>query len=299
VVAVVEVCLYDACAMGNLPGMFRAGPSLITVGMHMRIRATVTALSGAMVISALALPTAAQADVRPMASDDTTITKVVVNGGKDLVFGTTTTKTFTATVTATDPDGITGGWVALWHGTSIDDAGRDGTLLPTEEGSGSCVATDAQTSTCTVHFTVDVTTDLRDNGLAGTWHAYAIAYGLPSGSTNNAYAGAVKIKRNTALTADASPEPVAKGRTITVKGALTRANWETGRYAGLSGQSVKLQFRKVDSGTYTTLKTVTSGTGGALTATTTATSDGYYRFVYGGTTTTSAKNSGGDFVNVQ
>jgi len=267
--------------------------------MHMRIRATVAALPGALVLSALTLPAAAPADARPMDSDDTTITKVVVNGGKDLVFGTTTKKSFTATVTATDPDGITGGWVALWHGTTFDDAGRDGTLLPAEEGSGSCVAADAQTSTCTVHFTVDVTTDLKDNAYAGTWHAYAIAYGRPSGSTNDGFAGSVKIKRNTTLTSDASPEPVAKGGTITVKGALTRADWETNKYAGLSGRSVKLQFRKADSDTYTTLKTVTSGTGGVLKATTTATTDGYYRFAYAGTTATSAKNSSGDFVNVQ
>ncbi|WP_369234166.1 hypothetical protein AB5J56_20405 [Streptomyces sp. R21] len=267
----------------------------------MRIRASVAALSGALVLSsALVFPAAAQAHAGPMTSDDdTTITKVVVNGGKDLVLGTTAKKSFTATVTATDPDGVTAGWVALWHGTSFDDQGRDATLLPAEEGTGSCVAADAQTSTCTVHFTVDPKTDLTDNAFAGTWHAYAIAYGMPSGSTNNGYAGTVHIKRNTTLTGDASPEPVAKGRTVTVKGALTRADWETGAYAGLSGRSVKLQFRKVDSSTYTTLKTVTSTTGGAVTATTTATTDGYYRFSYAGTTATDAATSSGDFVNVQ
>lgn len=267
----------------------------------MRIRASVAALSGALVLSsALVSPAAAQAHAGPMTSDDdTTITKVVVNGGKDIVLGTSAKKSFTATVTAADPDGITGGWVALWHGTSIDDQGRDGTLLPAEQGSGSCVAATPQISTCTVHFTVDPKTDMTKNTCAGTWPAYAIAYGLPSGSTNDAYAGSVHIKRNTTLTADASPEPVTHGRTVTVKGRLTRANWETGAYAGLSGVSVKLQFRKADSSTYTTLKTVTSTTGGAVTATTTATTDGFYRLSYAGTSATASESSSGDFVNVQ
>ncbi|MGW3208630.1 DUF5707 domain-containing protein, partial [Streptomyces sp. NPDC001135] len=134
-----------------------------------------------------------------MTSDDTTITKVVVNGGKDIVLGTSAKKSFTATVTAADPDGVTGGWVALWHGTSFDDQGRDGALMPAEQGSGSCVAADAQTSTCTVHFTVDPKADMTKNAYAGTWHAYAIAYGLPSGSTSDGYAGSVHIKRNTTL----------------------------------------------------------------------------------------------------
>ncbi|MGW3210056.1 hypothetical protein ACWC94_39315, partial [Streptomyces sp. NPDC001135] len=101
------------------------------------------------------------------------------------------------------------------------------------------------------------------------------------------------------LTANASPEPVVHGRTITVKGTLTRANWETHAYAGLSNVSVKLQFRKSGTSTYTTLKTVTSGSGGAVTATTTATSDGYYRFSYAGTTATGAATSASDFVDVQ
>ncbi|MGQ4386505.1 hypothetical protein [Streptomyces sp. SAS_270] len=266
----------------------------------MRIRASVAALSGALVLSsALVSPAAAQAHAGPMTSDDTTITKVVVNGGKDLVLGTTAKKSFTATVTAADPDGVTAGWIALWHGTSFDDQGRDAVLMPEEEGTGSCVADTPQTSTCTVHFTVDPKTDLTKNAYAGTWHAYAIAYGRPSGSTNDGYAGSVRIKRNTTLTANASPEPVTHGRTVTVKGTLTRADWESGTYAGRSNVSVKLQFRKVDSSTYTTLKTVTSGSGGAVTATTTATTDGYYRFSYAGTTATDAATSAGDFVNVQ
>ncbi|MFF1814612.1 hypothetical protein ACFVXW_36880, partial [Streptomyces sp. NPDC058251] len=42
------------------------------------------------------------------------------------------------------------------------------------------------------------------------------------------------------------------GRTVTVTGKLSRANWEDNLYHGYTGQSVKLQFRKKGSDTYTT-----------------------------------------------
>ncbi|WP_374325144.1 hypothetical protein [Streptomyces sp. AP-93] len=64
----------------------------------MRIRATVAAVSGALALSALAVP-AARADG---SHGDTAIIKVVVNGGKNVVVGATTAKTFTGAVTATE-----------------------------------------------------------------------------------------------------------------------------------------------------------------------------------------------------
>jgi len=106
------------------------------------------------------------------------------------------------------------------------------------------------------------------------------------------------MKRAAKLTANASPEPVAKGKVITIKGALTRANWNNGTYAGYTGQPVKLQFRKAGTTTYSTVKTVTSGTGGALTTTTTALADGYWRWSFAGTSTTGAVNAAGDYVHV-
>jgi hypothetical protein len=62
---------------------------------------------------------------------------------------------------------------------------------------------------------------------------------------------------------------------------------------------VKLQFRKKSSSTYTTLKTIKSSTTGALKTTTTASVDGYYRFVFAGTGTTGAVSAAGDLVDVQ
>jgi hypothetical protein len=92
---------------------------------------------------------------------------------------------------------------------------------------------------------------------------------------------------------------VAKGKTITVTGALTRANWDTFKYAGYTNQPVKLQFKKKGSTTYSTVKTVTSSSTGGLKTTVTAASDGYWRYSFAGTSTTPAVTSTSDFVDVQ
>ncbi|MER5297206.1 calcium-binding protein, partial [Streptomyces pharetrae] len=58
--------------------------------------------------------------------------------------------------------------------------------------------------------------------------------------------------------ANASPEPVRKGRTITVTGRLTRVSWETLTYGGYGSQYMKPQYRKKGATAFATLKTVKS-----------------------------------------
>ncbi|WP_405914872.1 hypothetical protein [Streptomyces sp. NBC_00728] len=111
--------------------------------------------------------------------------------------------------------------------------------------------------------------------------------------------GTAKVQRYCKLTANASPEPVKKGRTVTVTGLLSRVNWDTGKYAGYAAQSVQLQFRKKTSDTYTTLKTVKSDSKGNLKTTTTATVDGYFRYNFAGTSTTPAVKATGDYVDTK
>ena len=108
-----------------------------------------------------------------------------------------------------------------------------------------------------------------------------------------------RLQRLSKLTVNAAPEPVKKGKTVTVTGKLSRANWDDGKYHGYAGQSVKLQFRKKGSTTYTTLKTVKASSTGALKTTTTASVDGYYRYSFAGTSTTPAVSATGDFVDVK
>ncbi|MER5436180.1 hypothetical protein [Streptomyces sp. NPDC002588] len=263
----------------------------------MRVRAAVAVVSLTTALSASFVPAAAQAADRA-APSDTTFSHVVVNGGKDVVLGLTTRKTVTITWQATDPDGIVASWAYLWHGPNTDDA--DGNL-PMYPPTGTCTASSADrtTVTCKVSIGVDAARDFDHNGLAGTWNVLAGAQDAGDDWTEIDVAGTAHFKRYGKVTVNASPEPVKKGRTITVTGRLTRANWDSGTYTGYRGQSVRLQFRKKGSTTYKTLKTITSGGSGTLKTTTKATADGYFRFLFPGTATTGPSTAAGDFVDVR
>ncbi|WP_328935965.1 MULTISPECIES: hypothetical protein [unclassified Streptomyces] len=263
----------------------------------MRMRPTVAVTFLTATLSASVLPATARA-ADPAAADSTTFSHVVVNGGKDIVLGPTTRKTVTITWTAQDPEGITASWAYLWHGPNTDDA--DG-ILPQYPPTGTCVVSvaDPTTSTCKVSFSVDAVRDVDHNALAGAWKVLAGAQDTSDDWTETDVVGTADIKRSAKATVNASPEPVKKGRTITVTGKLTRANWESGSYTGYQGRPVQLQFRKKGSSVYTALKTVTSGSGGSLKTTTKAKTDGYFRFVFTGTATTGPATAAGDFVDVR
>ncbi|GHE69325.1 calcium-binding protein [Streptomyces capitiformicae] len=240
-------------------------------------------------LAGAALTAAPAAHAAPDA-DDITINSVVVNGGKPVVVGTKAPVKFPIAVTATHASGVYRAAAYLYGSYAY---------LDSDHYQLDCSPRTKPTTTCSDTYTLDpVTLFYQGNSPAGTWtiqlhvDAWDATY-----STSGKYT--FKVLRAARLTADAAPEPVKKGKTVTVKGALTRADWKTHKYAGFKGQSVKLQFRKKGSSTFTTLKTVKTGTGGAVKATTTATSDGYYRFVFGGTGTTATVTSGSDFIDVR
>ncbi|MEU0038783.1 MULTISPECIES: DUF5707 domain-containing protein [unclassified Streptomyces] len=280
----------------------------------MRTRATVAAVSGALALSAFVVPAAQAADAPGAAAltrsvqtntvksptdethGDTKISNVVVNGGKAIVLGPTTKKTFTVTFTASDNSGIAMALAVLYHGANIDDA--DNGAVPNEGQKASCTAVSSTTSNCKETFTVQANQDLLD-AHAGTWKVWAIAQGKDANYVQKDNAKSFYIQRASKLTVNAAPEPVKKGKTITVTGALTRASWQTGKYPGYTGQPVKLQFKKKGASTYTTVKTVKTTTGGALKTTVTASVDGTYRYSFAGTTTTPGVSATGDYVDVQ
>ena len=283
----------------------------------MRIRvAAAVAVSGTVALSALALPVVAQAAERPSAaagltsfgakgvqprdsSGSTKFSHAVVNGGKDIVLGTTGTKSVTVTYTATNASGVALTEAFLWQGT--DSSTTDGITggLGTDDDPA-CTETATQgTYTCKAVFNIHPATDMKDNGVAGTWKLFLGAWDLYANASYNDDVATAAIKKAATLTANATPEPVKKGKTITVTGKLARANWSTGKYAGYVSQPVKLQFRKKSSSTYTTLKTVKTNSTGVLKTTTKATVDGYYRYVFAGTATTAAATAPGDFVDVR
>ena len=309
----------------------------------MRIRATVAAVTGALALSAFAVP-AAQADdsaisradvakvldsahaasgksgarIAAAAADapyalDASFSDVKINGGKAIVAGTSKHVTVPTTFTLT-------------HGADVDIAADDfvvdleiyrgsytspdnylfGDLYPT--------CTPVSTTVASCKGTIDVRPGDGEllNSDAGTWNAnaYAVAFNgqdptaddfdvTKVGVAEVAKVGTTKVQRFSKLTVNASPEPVKKGKTITVKGNLTRANWDTGKYAGYTVQSVKLQFKKKGTTTYLDVKTVKSGSAGALKTTVKASVDGYFRYNFAGTTTTPAVVAAGDFIDVK
>ncbi|NGN69858.1 calcium-binding protein [Streptomyces sp. A7024] len=278
-------------------------------------------VAGVLALGALALP-AAQADpesglehkrnsaglfgdkpgARALAAEDgaTQITDVTVNGGKYIAVGTTKQVSFTASVTATNPDGIADGQVAIWHGS--DDADPEQVFGPTTEN-GTCTAVNATTSTCKVTITVtphDDTYAYLWNELAGTWHVAAYAAGNDGSETADNFAGTTRVQRYSKLTVNAAPEPVTKGKPVTITGKLTRANWDDFAYHGYTNQPVALQFKPKTSTSYSTLKTPITSSTGALKTTSTAKADGYWRWNFTPkATTTPAVKTYGDYVDVR
>ncbi|MEW1721417.1 calcium-binding protein [Streptomyces sp. NPDC093109] len=262
----------------------------------MHHRTTAAGFAGALALSALTIPGAAQADDF---SGDIKITKVVVNGGKAIVLGTTNVKTFTIAVTATDDSGIKVGdtFPVMWH-TPLPNGDSYGLVIP-ENIAGKCVHQSATTTTCTHTLKMNPRIHPQDNSTAGTWTVRTHALANDGDYITKDSAAKAKVLRNSKLTANASPEPVKKNKTITVTGTLTRANWKTYKYGGYTKQPVKLQFKKKGTSTYKTLKTVTTDSKGNLRTTTKATAPGRFRYSFAGTSTTPAVTSAPDYIDVK
>jgi hypothetical protein len=130
---------------------------------------------------------------------------------------------------------------------------------------------------------------------AGSWSAKVTV--ASSGSTVTK-STSLRVLRAARLTLNATPEPVAKGRTITVTGTLTRASWDSLKYGGYTKRDVRLQFKPA-GGAYSTVKTIPSASAGALRTTVTASKDGCFRLVFGGSATTSKVTSTSDCVDVR
>ncbi|WP_329218433.1 hypothetical protein OG352_19160 [Streptomyces sp. NBC_01485] len=268
----------------------------------MRIRALALAASGAVALSAFAVPAAQAAPAAPV-GPAVTFSKVKVNAGKNIVVGTTGKLTVTATYTVTKPASLSASSFqsgpAFYRGTTLDLEGNSfGGDNP-----GTCTTVSSTVLNCTakVEFRPASSDDTEDltNADAGTWKLGALAVGSNGGITTQTGFGTSNVQRQAQLTVNAAPEPVKKGKTITVTGKLSRANWDTSKYAGYAAQPVQLQFKKNGSTTYTTVKTVKTSSTGGLSTTVKAGVDGSYRYTFAGTTTTPAVSAAGDFVDVK
>ncbi|MFI1226167.1 MULTISPECIES: calcium-binding protein [unclassified Streptomyces] len=286
----------------------------------MRIRATVAAVSGAIALSAIAVP-AAQADdgrswtlepgfsaTQPGLGDKSKqafgatakvaapkVTAAVVNGGKPIVVGTKSKQTVPFSATATADAGVGGVAAFIWIGKSIDDKNSLG--FGPNGKSISCKVVNATTTTCKGTITLDPGPMISSD--ATWWRIGASAVTEEGEEFGSEAVSKVRVQRFSKLTVNAAPEPVKKGKTITVTGKLTRANWDTGTYKGYSKQSVKLQFKKKGAKSYTTVKTVKTSSTGTLKTTVKASADGTWRYSFAGTPSTPAVSAKGDYLDVK
>ncbi|MFD5075747.1 calcium-binding protein [Streptomyces sp. NPDC058371] len=255
-----------------------------------------TALLGTSVVLVATAIGATAAQAEDGGSGNITIDKVVVNGGKPVVVGTTKAVSAKVAVTASDDSGIAETTYISAFGPTPNFA-----QIWYDDGEITCVKASATTSTCTGTLTFDpeASTGFVDNSAAATWDLGTLVSANDSDYIHRDAATTFKVQRYSKLTVNAAPEPVKKGKTITVTGKLSRASWDDNKYHGYTNQSVKLQFRKKGSSTYTTLKTIKSNSAGNLKTTVTASTDGYFRYSFAGTSTTPAVNAAGDLVDVQ
>jgi hypothetical protein len=288
----------------------------------MRIRATVAAVSGALALSALALP-AAHADSAP--SYRAAAAQALASSGRTAFTGSTAGSlnvTFSNYKIASAIKVGTTNHVAvpvtytMTHDASYDlssdefDNGPylykgsydapDNVLFGVEPAA--CTAVTSTTATCKGLVDIYPGPDYQEliNSDAGQWTAGALALNYTTEDfADQGGLATTLVQRYSKLTVNASPEPVYKGKTLTATGKLTRANWEDNLYHGYTKQPVKLQFRKAGTSTYTTVKTVYSDSSGNLKTTTTANYDGYWRFSFAGTSTTPAVSATGDYVDVK
>jgi hypothetical protein len=107
----------------------------------------------------------------------------------------------------------------------------------------------------------------------------------------------VDVRYRTRVTSfNASPEPVSKGKTITVGGNLQRY---TTAWKAHSGQSVKIYFAAKGATSWTYEATAKTSSTGHFSHTFTAAKDGTWRATYAGTTTYLAVTGSGDYVDVR
>jgi len=252
----------------------------------MRIRSAAAAAVGSLALVSFLAPVA-QADT---SKGDTVFTALDFSK-KTVNVGVSAAQTLTVTATAKDGSGIKDIYGAKL--VSSDDR-------IVHADSADCTRPTSTTRKCVFKFTLDADrTDYYDlkNSSAGTWYFTAEAAANDGDFYDLEDSAPVKVKRYAKLAVtQASPEPVAKGGTLTVTGKLTRANWDTNVYAGYSGKSVALQFKKSGSSTYATVKTVTTDSSGKLRTTVTANSAGTWRWKFAGTSTTGTATAGGDGV---
>ncbi|MFJ6512098.1 calcium-binding protein [Streptomyces sp. NPDC091406] len=257
--------------------------------------------SEAAAADARAAKAAAPKSLAARSAGSTVLSGVTVNGGNNAAVGTKNTQTITVKWKLSGGSKLYGSHASLWRGTDIASGPEQ--FITSEQfnaGTEPCVPSGDATFDCTATFKINPRIDLKNED-AGAWKIslWAVTDATTGVDTDNARTW--YLQRWSRLSNNAAPEPVAKGKTITITGKLERANWDTYKYAGYTQQIVHLQERSL-TGSYATTSSHSTGTGsqaGVEKKTRTATTDRCYRYTFEGTSTTPPVAGTGDCVDVR
>ncbi|MFF8394230.1 hypothetical protein [Streptomyces sp. NPDC016172] len=266
----------------------------------------VAALVGALGFSVLNAPAAQAADT------GITVSNIVINNGKPIVVGTSKVVEPPISFDIALPSGYSTADPSRYDAYPFLYRGGITTAADTGEnfigpGGYTCYETDSKHARCEGGLYIDPHPSqehVDSNSDATTWKVgvtlrlWKADGGLKTGELETRSLTA-RLKRAAKATVNASPEPVTKGKAITVTGKLTRANWSTKRYDAYSGRTVSLQFRAKGADAFKTVKKATTSSTGGLKTTVTASVDGSFRWVYYGNSTTGVATSAADYVDVR
>ncbi|MFJ8085955.1 hypothetical protein ACIQ6Y_35930 [Streptomyces sp. NPDC096205] len=260
--------------------------------------ATVLTAAGTALASTLLMAPGAHA-----ADSDITFSDVVINKGKPIVLGTGAEIEVPMTYTLKTKVRLDSWQVSAYRGTY----GQNSYHLAIGTIRWNCSQSSAGGYTfydCDESLQVDP--DMLPGGRklvnsdATVWKTAGLGIKVGGGYDDDLLSYTTRLKRASVIEgADAGPEPVTKGKPITIKGTLKRANWNTHRYDVYGGQKAVLQFKAAGTTAWTYVKTVTTSTTGALKTTVTAAKDGTWRWYYAGNSVTGAKATTGDYVDVR
>lgn len=273
-----------------------------------RRTATVIATAGALALSVLNAPAAQARDTGIVLSD------LVINNGRPVVVGTSRVVEPPISFTIALPPGYStehpfryDAHPFLYRGSLTEAADTGDSYIG--PGGYTCYDVSSKRARCegTLYIDPHPSREQVDSNSDATKWKIAVSLRLFKADEVTLVAqefeirpGGVSLRRAAHLTvADATPEPVAKGKKVTIAGKLTRANWTTHKNGPYAGSTVSLQFRAKGETAFKPVKKVTTNSAGALRTTVTASTDGFFRWVYYGNTVTGTATSGQDYIDVR
>ncbi|MFJ7156179.1 hypothetical protein ACIQUQ_14685 [Streptomyces sp. NPDC101118] len=225
---------------------------------------------------------------------DTAISNVVVNDGHPYAPDLSPDATVKVRFTVTDPAGVAAAGAYFHHGTYDRPDG----VVP-QYWNALCTPATATTATCTAEVAVRPVDELGRNSLAGLWSVTAWAHSKDgSGRVLVTKAGTADLRRMTGFSTTWPPMSVPTGGKYTVKAKLRVLSWISGSNLALPDATVRLEWQKAGSSTWTTVATAKTASDGTVSFTRTATEDGKLRLRHDGTTAYSPADSGTSDIDV-